>query len=251
MTETKSIPQELKDFINKYLNLQIKGEKVIAPYFINTSGFLKQPIFAGKGDPYDIESKANEMFASHDFKDDKARLVRQEMEKIGLGVDCSGLVYQAYNKWLRDILGKGDLKSFLPKENPLKVRKFFSRVLKPEASVSADMFTSGPISESIEVKDIRPGDLIRTRGGKHLLLITDVTYRDGIPFILTFVNSTTFYTRNGVRYGEITLNKDLNLANAEWRDLSELNGDTDNGNFAYKGYRELMNNNGVWRPKFL
>lgn len=245
--EKKSIPSEVKNFIDKYLHLEVKGEKITCPYFLNSGGILKNPIFAGKGNPYDIERTANEVLMNHDFSGDKAHLIRKEIEALGLGIDCSGLVYQIYNKWLRDVLNKGELKNHLPAGNIIAIRRYLSRRLKPEASVSADMFTSEPISQKIEVRDVRPGDLIRSRGGKHLLFVTDVEYERNLPRKITFVNSTTYYVRNGVRYGDILLGDDLSLSTAKWED----NDPNEGVNYAYKGYRELINNNGIWRPKFL
>lgn len=248
MREVKTIPKEVTEYIDRYLHLNIRGEDIPAPYYINTSGILKQSVLAGKGSPQEIEATANALLANHSFEGDLKHKIRKEMENLGLGIDCSGLIYHAYNKWLKDILGKGELKHFLPNENILNPRKFLSRKLKPESSVSAHMVTSEPFAEKVEVKDTQPGDLIRTRGGKHVLLITEVEYENKVPVRIKFVNSTTSYERNGVRYGEILLSDDLNLANAQWRDLKVLDND-DDGGFAYKGYRELINNNGIWRLK--
>lgn len=247
MIEIKKIPDELEKFIDLYCKLNIKGSTVICPYFINPGGLLKKSVLAGKGTPQEIEEITNEMLSTHVFTENQNQLIRKEMEKLGIGIDCSGLVYQIYNKWLRDIEQRGELKNFLPKISSINPRKLLSRVLKPESSVSADMFTSEPISKKVEVKEVRPGNLIRTRGGKHLLFITEVHYKNSIPAKITFVNSTTYYQRNGIRFGEIILNESLDLANAEWND----NDPAEEVNYAYKGYRELMAGNGVFRPQFL
>jgi hypothetical protein len=244
MKTKKTIPTDVKAFIDKYLALEIKGIITTCPYFINTSGFLKKGIYSGKGDPYEIEAEANRILQNHSFVNPTSDQIRNEMIQSDLGVDCSGLVYHIYNKWLISI-GKGELKEFLPKQSGMNLRKILSRNLKPVSSVNADMFTSEPLSQSVEVKDVQPGDLIRTRGGKHLLLITEVEYNSESPVTITFVNSACFYKRNGVRYGEIVLDSTFNLLKSEWKD----NDPEEEVNYSYKGYRELSNNNGIFRPK--
>lgn len=243
--QTKKIPVELQNFIDKYFHLDIVGKKVICPYFINKKGgFLNKPVFAGKGDPLEIEVAAANLFKHIDLMDKDEEFIRSQMVENYLGVDCSGLVYQIYNKWLRDIENKGELKNYLSKTHSLNPRKLVSRLIKPQSSVSADMFTSGPISKKVDVKDIRPGDLIRTRGGKHVLFITEVEYENDIPKKIIFVNSATYYKRSGVRYGEIILDESLDLLKSEWRD----NDPNEDINYAYKGFRELTMNNGTFRP---
>jgi hypothetical protein len=243
---TKRIPAEVQKFIDKYFALDIAGKKVVCPYYINLGGMLKDPVMAGKGDPLEIEERASGIFSHIDLMDKSEDFIRTEMMDNGLGVDCSGLVYQTLNMWLRDVAQKGELKDFLPKENSFNPRKMLSRLLKPQSSVNADMLTSEPLSQKIDVKDVQPGDLIRTRGGKHILLITEVNYDSaGKPSKITFANSAREYKRNGVRYSTITLNGDQDLATAEWSD----NDPAEDVNYAYKGYRELMENNGIFRPQ--
>src|SRR5688500_18736663 len=100
MTETRKIPQQITDFINRYFELHVLDQKIVCPYYINKGGFLKKPVFSGKGSPDDIEEAANQLLKNHDFLRDKPEMIRKEMEVNGLGIDCSGLVYQVYNKWL-------------------------------------------------------------------------------------------------------------------------------------------------------
>jgi hypothetical protein len=241
----KKLPEEVQKFIDRYFALDVAGKKVICPYFMNIGGIFKDSVMAGKGDPLEIEAKAADIFSHISLVDKSEEFIRTEMLDHGLGVDCSGLVYQILNKWLRDVANKGEFKDYLPKQKTFNPRKMVSRLLKPQSSVNADMLTSEPISTKVEIKDIQPGDMIRTRGGKHILFITEVEYNaDKTPKTLTFVNSTTYYIRNGMRYGKIHLNHELNLSTSTWDD----NDPGEATNFAYKGYRELMDNNGVFRP---
>ena len=239
MVERK-IPEEVQKFIDKYFNLSIAGKVVVCPYFINPSStFFRQPVMAGKGSPSELETYANEIVTDSSLTSDE---IRKKLLEHGIGIDCSGFVYQVLDFWLTSF-GKGELKDYLPKESTLRVRKFLSRKLKPVSSVSADMLTSAPLATQIALKDIKPGDLIRTRGGKHVLLVTKVAFTsENEPQTLTFVNSPSEYARNGVRYGEIRI-KNMDLGQSVWDDHDP----GEKINYAYKGYRELMSKNGVWR----
>lgn len=241
----KKIPTELQTFIDKFFHLNICGIDVITPYHMNSRGsFLKRPVFSGKATAEEIEKMANEIFHKEDFRELNAENIRREMIQSHLGIDCSGFTYQIYNFWIKNISHKGELRDYLPEVNKVNFRKFISRKFKPQSSVSADMFASEPIASRIDLKDIQPGDLIRTRGGKHVLFVVEVEYENALPTKIKVVHSTNKYKRTGVRYEDIFLGKELDLAAANWE-----NHDGDEpSNETYKGYRVLMENNGVFRP---
>lgn len=241
---TRKIPAELAKFIDKYFTLNVAGMKVICPYYMNVGGILKDSVFAGKGSPVEIENKAKDIFSHIDLVNKDENFIRSEMSHNDLGIDCSGLVYQILNTWLRDISKKSELKDYLPKSRTFNPRRIISRMIKPQSSVSADMFTSSPISKKIDLKDVQPGDLIRTRGGKHILFVTEVEYNDTIPTKITFVQSASLYKRTGVRYGSVELIKKMDLACSIWSDANP-----EEENHTYKGYRTLMDNNGIFRPE--
>lgn len=237
-----SIPESVKNFINQYFELKIKGQKVRCPYFINLNGILKSPVMSGKGTPVEIESIANTFL--QDLNDVNEEEIRTRMIDRGLGVDCSGLVYNIYDFWIGEKFeGKKSLRDFLPTVSILNIRKYLSRTFKPQNSISADEFTSSPLANKIEIKEARPGDLIRTRGGKHVLFITEVEKNDGLITKIKFVNSAREYKLNGVRYGEIIFDENQSLNTAKWIDSPE-----EEVNFASKGYRESINSNGFFHP---
>ncbi|MCU0375644.1 MAG: hypothetical protein MUF24_10070 [Chitinophagaceae bacterium] len=53
----KSLPQNVINFIERYINLNINQKKITTPYFINQSGWFRKPVYAGKGTPDEIESE--------------------------------------------------------------------------------------------------------------------------------------------------------------------------------------------------
>lgn len=237
----ETLPKEVQEYIDRYEHLKIAGQDIVVPYYINLRGFLTDPVHGGKGTPEEIEAAANKLTAG--MKNLGVEDIRTIMMENSIGLDCSGLIYHVLNHWLNQ-LGKGDLKDYLPRHSVWGIRKFLSRSLKPQSSVSADMLTSQPISKQVSVSEVHPGDLIRSRGGKHILLVTEVVYDNNVPTKIKFVNSTTYYKRNGLRYGEITLDDKFDLGSAHWND----NDISEPVNYAYKGYRELINNNGLFRP---
>jgi hypothetical protein len=239
----EKVPDEVQGFINRYFELNIKKTRVICPYFINEGvRLLTNPIFAGKGTPEEIESAAVNL-VENSGNITTADEIRDLMHKAGLGIDCSGLVYQIYDFWLQDVKKSQPISAFLPKVNPLFIRKYLSRKMKPQSSFGANEQTSSPFATKIELSEVRPGDLIRSRGGKHILFIIEVEKDEKFVNRIKFVHSSRQYQRDGVRYGEIHLDKDQSLATAKWED----NDQSEPVNYAYQGFRESINTNGIFR----
>lgn len=240
----KKLPSEVQNFIDKWFELEIDTKKIPAPYFINIGGFLKKPVLAGKGTIEEIQNTTEEMIKGKDLN---AQEILDFMHENGIGIDCSGLVYQIYDFWIQS-KEKGRLQDFLPQVPFYKLRKFLSRKTKPQNSIGADEFTSEPFSQKIDLKDIEPGDLIRTKSGKHVLFVTEVeTHENENPKRIKFVQSARLYNRDGIRYGEIFLNEDKSLNTAKWEDYDK----NEPVNHSFEGWREGINTNGVFRPKFL
>jgi hypothetical protein len=108
--------------VDRYLNLQIGGKKIVCPYFTNHAGFyfiqamreagldletgmkvmkvynsnrLPYGWFRGKGTPEQIEEAAVEIAGMEEINLDKATAagIVEFLRVYGLGVDCSGFVY--------------------------------------------------------------------------------------------------------------------------------------------------------------
>lgn len=237
---TQKLPEKVLNFIDKYFNLHIKGHIIICPYFINRNRFLRSPVYAGKGTPEEIEKTTNALIK---YKNPSKEQILYEMHQKGIGIDCSGLVYQIYEFWLSILFNKS-LSEFLPNVPVYNLRKYMSRKLKPQNSVGANELTSEPFAKKINLQEVKAGDMIRTRGGKHVLLITEVKKKYDKVEQLKFVHSSSQYKRDGVRYGQIYLNEiqDINFAHWNDDDVAEP------VNWAYKGYKDSINNNGIFRP---
>lgn len=121
MARTKLI-SELKTEIDHYLGI---------PYFINSQKLAKDNLYVGKGTWQEIKKISN------DYK---------TLKKLGIGIDCSGLVVHLLNFFF-------DLH--------LDVRK-----------TSANMLTSPPLSSQVsDYAHIKTGDLVRQKNGHHVLFV--------------------------------------------------------------------------------
>lgn len=243
MTSQLTVPDRVLNFIQRYFQLKVANSYTEIPYYINESGFLVSPVSAGKGSPDEIEHKiAQKIKNNNEIKNpsDAYELLKTHC----LGIDCSGLVYQIYDFWLKNE-AKGNLADYLIKIPVWKLRKFISRKFKPQSSVSADELTSEPFAKKIDINEIKSGDLIRTQGGKHVLFIYKIDYEADKPKKIYYVESTKFYEKNGLVRGYIEFEDEINLASAKWTD----EGKTNEENHTYKGFRVIMNDNGVFRPK--
>lgn len=233
------------DYIDRYFELKINGAEVRCPYFINLGGYLKDAVHAGKGSPEEIEALVNSM-----TKESDPVKLRRLMNENGIGVECSGFIYNVYDYWLRKE-EKGTLADYLPAVNILNPRKYLSRRFKPKNSMGADEFTRPPFSDAINIRNVEPGDLIRTRNGRHVLLIVEVEYENDVPRRLFYAQSNRYTDdakkdeKNGVRKGVIELDETLDLGKARWIDTIDSYFD----DYTFKGFRELMNRNGIFRPK--
>lgn len=253
----EKIDSTLQSFLDKYFNIEINIEtkkkfRIKTPYFRRSSGFLTPALYSGKADPWSIEKEINAQLSENKGHIKSKEDIVSFMHDINLGIDCSGLVYQVLNFFFLKISDKSKpLSSFLPNEKILNIRKYYSRKFRPECSVSANMFTSQPISKNISVEKIKPLDLIRTQGGGHILLVTE-TKRNSSNEILwiKFVQSSYWHKRDGVRYGEIIIAdpKSPNLLESKWIDCEE---DKKEKNYTYRGYRNKHNQNGIFRLNFI
>lgn len=159
--------------VNKYLNLEIYGKKIVCPYFTNNigkafmdamqeggvdlevSGEVMKHFNAhkyalawwrGKGNPEEIATATMEIAKLERVNLEKASggMIREFMLQHGLGVDCSGMVY--------NILSYAgiNLDKILDFKNPERKGKF-----------RAAAFTfAGRASQIIDFREVKSGDLI-------------------------------------------------------------------------------------------
>lgn len=172
---------------------------------MNTPGRKGRRVSVGKGTPKELERETIRLAKKYKFNLDAASPdeIRGFMISCKLGIDCSGLV-----AWLAHELsrqqGQGSLWRHVKyKGHPFRIA--IVRRLRPVENLSARLLTDSSNTDTIQsLSDIRPGDIIRSLNGNHVLLITEVVHKQGIPAHFKYVNSTEYGgVKYGVRYGRI------------------------------------------------
>jgi hypothetical protein len=163
------------DLVHQFANVKV-GEKVInTPFWMNDDPDLKDtPYFfsvpgGGKYTPEEVQSFTEEALARTGFNiniaDDLA--IRNFMKTNGIGVDCSGLVYQICRRVYESLGGIDFGNKVVGANNMRGITK-----------TSAYDLTSPKNSIQInKVNEIKPGDIIRGLDGKHALVVIGMLTR--------------------------------------------------------------------------
>lgn len=225
---TWTIPEQTKQLIQHYRNLEISGVTVQTPYYRNVKrarAGLRSLI--GKGTPDEIEEETLIYSKLHgiSLKEKTAADIRTFMEGQGIGVDCSGFAVHVYDVWLREI-GQGGIYRSITFPSAGLYRNVI-RWLRPVENIGANLLTGPDNARTLSVADLREGDAIRMYGlvkGMHVAIIWDVT-RDGSghPTHVTYVHSTEHYGQeSGVRKGKIEIiNLTKDIAEQKWVETDE------------------------------
>lgn len=144
------------------------------PYFINSHHLAADNAFVGKGSVKEIALETVHLANLQNIKllDFTSVQIYNFQKKNHLGIDCSGLACHLLNFYFG---------------TTLDVRK-----------TSANMLTSAPLSQL--VTDIKTGDLIRQKDGKHVLFVIEKTNNN-----VLYVHSSP--KNRGVAYGQFDITK--------------------------------------------
>jgi len=221
LTKTLRLHPVAQAVIDSYLNLRLGGKRVVAPYFMNTPGRKGRRVAVGKGTPKELERETARLAKKHkfDLKAASPDEIRDFMIGHKLGIDCSGLV-----AWLTHELTRQQERGPLWRHiryqgHPLRVA--IIRHIRPVENLSARLLTDTVNAHTIQaLSEVRPGDIIRSLNGNHVLLVTEVGYKNGIPAHFKYVNSTEYGgVKYGVRYGRINIVKpDEHILEQTWVD---------------------------------
>lgn len=248
----KEIHEKAKEIIKKYEGLELGGKHVRTPYFINTKRKRDLRALVGKGTPEEIivEARIWEKLKGISLNKMTDKEVREFLISKGLGIDCSGFVIHVLDYWYFSIKNKhiwGEMK-FAPGRGLLRDLKL---KIRPAENLGANTITSEINSDPIEIKDVRPGDLIRSKwkkvGTHHVQLITKVQYDESnLPVMIEYTHSTPYYgDTSGVRVGQIRiLDPNKPLYDQEW-----LEKDEHDVNFSYEGFLTQVEDNGLRRVR--
>lgn len=239
--------------IERYKNLQLGGKSVTCPYYMNLARAKDLRAMVGKGLPEEIEIEARiwEKLKGVDFQLMTEKEIKDFLKNRNIGIECSGFVVHVLDKMVQQKKGKHIWRFLkLPKKDFLNKIAY---LLKPVEKLGADIITNNENSVHVDVKDVRPGDLIRSKwkrkNSHHVMLVYKVIKDDsGNVSEIHYVNSTEQYgDSNGVREGFIkVIDQSKPLQEQEWVDFDE------NGvNHTLEGFMVEVSDNGLRRLKFL
>lgn len=246
-----TLPESAKKVIEEYSHLPLGGKQIICPYFINPkTQRAGLRVLIGKGDPGEIsrEVKVHAQLKGIDLSKLSASEIRQFMMDNHIGIDCSGLVSHVYNFWLKQE-GKNPLITYLKFKNNSWLQKL-KRTLRPVEQIGANTLTNSDNTKPINnINEIRPGDFIRSKGlrknSHHIMIVSEVTMIDNNVNEIEYIHSIKGYNEeNGLRFGKIIISDSgTTLDKQVWTEIK------DGRNWAYEGYMNQLEDNGVRRLK--
>lgn len=156
----------LQDLYFQYTHLPLGGKGIACPYWMNDNKKGIFGPFGGKGTSSEIVQ------ATHDeakkFQVNLEELTEQEilnfMKEKRIGVDCSGFAFWMLNAFDLERGGNG-----IGDDIPGSQGNF----IKARANVK--MLTDPNVSESVELNQIKVGDMIRVKEGHHVMVVTGVS----------------------------------------------------------------------------
>ena len=176
----KNFSKILLKAYNQFL-LPLGGKKVSIPYRINIPP-IEHPARQGKSAPGVILKQLYEDAKEQNFDLKKASTeeIREFMKKNNLGLDCSGFVYRMLDFLVQEVKGKS------------LTEAGFEHVGLTNVAILTDNIHSAKIG----LKDIKPGDMIKTNSTgdiDHLLIVIDRKKNQ-----LTYAHSSRETTPSGV-----------------------------------------------------
>ena len=245
----ETLPQACQEMIRAYFRLDFgEGREVACPYFQNT---LKRKRFGttaevGKGTPKEIvaETSARAQVRGRGLSGASGNELRSFMTREGIGVDCSGFVARVMDPYVREKSGKPLGRALRSRARTRWKRVLFS--VRPFHNTDVMTLTDEKNCASVSLSELRPGDLIRTRGGKHVLLVSQTERNEqGALSAFTYVHSSeAFGDESGVREGTIVIRApDDTLEAQDWQEVWQERTP------AREGWLEKRENNGIFRLK--
>lgn len=235
--------EALEKLFYKYTHLPIGGKEIVCPYWMNN---LEKGIYGpigGKGTPEQIVQVTVDQARAEGV--DLTKLDEQGitlfMKAKMIGVDCSGFAFWMLNELDLEKGGDGVADNIPGSQG---------KIVKARASVA--MLCKDEVSFVIEkVSDVKVGDMIRLRRGKHVSIIAKVSGEDDKITEIEYAHSSCRTQVKGVHIGKIkVVDEQLGLENQNWEELTE------EGTSYGKEYRpetgDSIRRLNIWRePTFL
>lgn len=236
--------------IEEYQNLKLAENcKPVAPYFINDRVRKDLRAMVGKGTPEEmvIEAKIWEKLKGVHFNKMTEEEAKEFLINRHIGIDCSGFIVHTLDHWYKKTTGK-----HIWSKLKIPRKSFFAWLkykLRPVENLGADVITNDENCTRVELKDVEPIDLVRSKSRKtnsdHIMMVVQVEKNDeGLPTKIIYAHSSPYFGKdNGVRLGEIELT-DLSkpLEEQNW-----LETDNDGNIPTLEGFKINSGDNGLRR----
>ncbi len=228
----------LYELANEYINFRIGFKKINVPYAISSYAIKKYGIgsniqaattgkfenYSGKGTPNQIRKALINAAKKENFNLDKAtsKDIYKFMESHGIGIDCSGFVYNILNTYLIKKENKSLDNIILRYKGVLGYFERFLLVKNRVRRSSANTLTNDLNTIKInKVKDIELADIIRLTHsdwkGKHIAIIVDVNKK-----YITYAMSSEYTKIKGAHFGRIKIiDPDKSLEKQQWEELTK------------------------------
>ncbi len=206
--------KSLQDLFFSYTHLLIGGKEVVCPYWIDSLKKLKHGPGGGKASPQEIivhtNSKAKE--SDIDLNKQSEHEIVLFMKKNRIGVDCSGFAFWMLNALDLEKGGNG-IADDIPNSR--------GKIIKIRASTK--MLTDEGISFFVQkINEIKPGDMIRLKGGHHLAVVLEIEKdKDGNTekIIYTHSSSCFFTIISGVHKESIIIkDSEKGIQEQDWQE---------------------------------
>jgi hypothetical protein len=176
--------------------------------------------------------------------------IRELMQSVGIGIDCSGLVVHILDNFLKQ--KKVNIYKKI-KYSRNSIRAKIARSLRPVENLGANDLTSITNTQPLHFNEVFPGDLIRgvgkQRNAYHVAMVIETKRDNNNDLIeLTYINSHRGYLKeNGMRIGKMIVeNKKEDFLAQNWTDIA-----TDQRNYFYEDISAYPDDSGFRRLNFL
>jgi len=198
---TKTLSPHALSVIDQYLHLRVCTAECSIPYFnnkvIRARAALRSVI--GKGSPQEIfEEIQTVILKNHvDPRTITGELLKKTLTDNNIGIDCSAFAYYILNAESHE-LKKGHLDKHIHFINCHGLIGKMRCALRPIENCDVATFAHTKNSKVIELKDVRPGDIITMLGGPdnadrdHILVIHQVEYQNFVPFKIHYAHSVAY-----------------------------------------------------------
>lgn len=227
---TKTISQNALDIIDQFKDFKIGNAVCSIPYYNNKIGALRGALRVeiGKGSPKDIFEEVQQLCLKN--KIDINSLKSEELKTIlvdnNIGLDCSAFAYYVLNEESSSN-GKGNLDRHLSFPFCIGFLNKIKCKIRPIENTDVRTFAHNNNSKLIEIKDVKPGDIITMIGGPdqndrdHILIIYRIEYQNFLPSIIYYSHAVSWPTDgkygHGIHTGTIGIvNADKSLIDQIW-----------------------------------